>query len=67
MFGKRAGPALFRRQDSRIFKQKYVERANEFFEEHGRKTIVLARFVPVVRNVRADPRRRRARCGTARS
>jgi membrane-associated protein len=49
MFGKKAGPTLFRRPDSRIFKQKYVERANEFFEHHGRKTIVLARFVPVVR------------------
>jgi membrane-associated protein len=49
MFGKKAGPALFRREESRIFKQKYVLRANEFFEHHGRKTIVLARFVPVVR------------------
>jgi membrane-associated protein len=49
MFGKKAGPALLRRQDSRIFKQKYVQRANEFFEHYGRKTIVLARFVPVVR------------------
>jgi membrane-associated protein len=49
MFGKKAGPTLFRRPDSRIFKQKYVERANEFFEHYGRKTIVIARFVPVVR------------------
>ena len=49
MFGQKAGPALFRRRDSRIFKQKYVQRANEFFEHHGRKTIVIARFVPVVR------------------
>ena len=49
MFGNKVGPALFRRPDSRIFKQKYVQRAQEFFEEHGRKTIVLARFVPVVR------------------
>jgi membrane-associated protein len=48
-FGHRVGPALFRRPDSRIFKQQYVQRANEFFEHHGRKTIVLARFVPVVR------------------
>jgi membrane-associated protein len=47
--GKRAGPALFRRPDSRFFKQKYVDRTKEFFEEHGPKTIVLARFVPVVR------------------
>jgi membrane-associated protein len=47
--GKRAGPALFKREDSRFFKQRYVERTKEFFEQHGPKTIVLARFVPVVR------------------
>jgi membrane-associated protein len=47
--GHRAGPALFRRPDSRIFKQKYVDRTKEFFEKHGPKTILLARFVPVVR------------------
>jgi membrane-associated protein len=47
--GHRAGPALFRRPDSRIFKQKYVERTKEFFEKHGPKTILLARFVPIVR------------------
>jgi membrane-associated protein len=49
MFGKKVGPALFRRPDSRIFKQQHVQRAHEFFERYGRKTIVLARFVPVVR------------------
>ncbi len=47
--GHRAGPTLFRRPDSRIFKQKYVERTKEFFEKHGPKTILLARFVPIVR------------------
>ena len=47
--GHRAGPALFRRPDSRIFKQKYVDRTKEFFEKHGPKTILLARFVPIVR------------------
>jgi membrane-associated protein len=47
--GRRAGPTLFRRPDSRIFKQKYVERTKEFFEKHGPKTILLARFVPIVR------------------
>ena len=35
--------------DSRLFKQEHIERADEFFEAHGAKTIVLARFVPVVR------------------
>ncbi|MBI2169215.1 MAG: VTT domain-containing protein [Actinobacteria bacterium] len=49
VFGNRVGPALFRRPDSRIFKQRYVEQSHQFFERHGAKTIVLARFVPIVR------------------
>ena len=49
VFGKRVGPALFRRPDSRLFKQKYLLKAEEFFEVHGSKTIILARFVPIVR------------------
>jgi membrane-associated protein len=48
-FGKRVGPALFRRPNSRFFKQEYLEKAQSFFERHGAKTIVLARFVPIVR------------------
>jgi membrane-associated protein len=48
-FGKRVGPALFRRADSRWFRQEHVHRAQHFFEKHGAKTIVLARFVPIVR------------------
>lgn len=48
-FGARVGPALFRRPDSRIFKQEYVDKARHYFERYGSKTIVLARFVPVVR------------------
>ncbi|MFM8971945.1 MAG: VTT domain-containing protein [Actinomycetota bacterium] len=48
-FGSRVGPALFRRPDSRLFKQEHIERTNEFFDHHGPKTIILARFVPVVR------------------
>jgi membrane-associated protein len=48
-FGKRVGPALFRRPNSRLFKQEYVHRTKHFFEVHGPKTIVLARFVPIVR------------------
>lgn len=48
-FGQRVGPSLFRRPDSRLFKQEYVERAQAFFARHGAKTIVLARFVPIVR------------------
>jgi membrane-associated protein len=48
-FGARVGPALFRRPDSRIFKQEYVEKARHYFERYGSRTIVLARFVPIVR------------------
>ena len=48
-FGARVGPSLFRRPDSKIFKQEYVEKARHYFERHGSKTIVLARFVPIVR------------------
>ncbi|MGP4114216.1 DedA family protein [Streptomyces sp. 4N509B] len=49
LFGRKVGPALFRRPDSRLFKQENVEKAHEFFEKHGAKSIVLARFVPIVR------------------
>ncbi len=49
LFGRRVGPALFRRPSSRFFKQQNVEKAQAFFDKHGSKTIVLARFVPVVR------------------
>lgn len=49
LFGQRVGPALFRRPDSRFFKQENVDKAQEFFDKHGAKAIVLARFVPIVR------------------
>ncbi len=48
-FGNRAGPALFRRPDSRFFKQQHLEKAHMFFARYGPKTILLARFVPIVR------------------
>jgi len=48
-FGKRVGPALFTRKDSRLFKQSHVTKAHDFLEHHGPKTILLARFVPIVR------------------
>lgn len=49
VIGRRAGPALFRRPDSRFFHQRNVERAQAYFAEHGPRTVVLARFIPVVR------------------
>ncbi|MFJ3798546.1 DedA family protein [Streptomyces sp. NPDC090088] len=49
MFGKKVGPSLFSRQDSRLFKQENVAKAHEFFEKHGPKSLILARFVPVIR------------------
>lgn len=48
-FGRITGPPLFKRPDSRLFKRQHLDRAHAYFEEHGSKTIVLARFVPVVR------------------
>lgn len=49
LIGRKAGPAVFARDDSRFFKQRYVTEAHKFFERHGGKAIVLARFVPIVR------------------
>lgn len=48
-FGRKVGPALFNRPDSRLFKREHVERAEGFFERYGSRTIVIARFVPIVR------------------
>ncbi|HYO88183.1 MAG TPA: VTT domain-containing protein [Candidatus Limnocylindrales bacterium] len=47
--GKRYGKRLFQREDSVLFHKKNIVRAQEFYEKYGAKTIVLARFVPVVR------------------
>lgn len=49
MVGARLGPSLFTRPDSRLFKQENVTRTTEFFDKHGARALVLARFVPVVR------------------
>ena len=49
MIGRKAGPALFERPDSRFFQQEYVDKAYAYFERHGARTIVVARFVPIVR------------------
>jgi membrane-associated protein len=49
VFGNKVGGALFKREDSRFFKQEYLVKAHDFFEKHGPKSIFLARFVPIVR------------------
>jgi len=49
LIGNRAGPRLFSRPDSRLFKQEYVDKGEAFFEHYGAKAIILARFVPIVR------------------
>ncbi|KRV48944.1 hypothetical protein AQ490_22735 [Wenjunlia vitaminophila] len=49
LFGRRVGPSLFNRPNSRLFKQENVTKAHDFFERHGPGSIILARFVPVVR------------------
>jgi membrane-associated protein len=48
-FGRRVGPALFTREDSLLFRRSHVTRAKEFYDRHGKKAIVMARFVPIVR------------------
>jgi membrane-associated protein len=47
--GRAAGPKIFHRGDSRLFKQEYVDKTVGFFERYGARAIVLARFVPIVR------------------
>jgi membrane-associated protein len=47
--GWKAGESLYRREESRFFKRKHLERAHEFYETYGGKTIILARFVPIIR------------------
>ncbi len=47
--GRRAGPPIFSRPDSRLFKQEYVDKTFAFFDRYGARAIVLARFVPIVR------------------
>ena len=47
--GRRLGPALFTREKSRLFNPRHVEHTRRFYERHGAKTIVIARFVPIVR------------------
>ena len=47
--GRYLGPRVFRFEDSRFFKRAYVDRTHAFFERHGGKAIIIARFVPIIR------------------
>jgi membrane-associated protein len=49
LLGRRTGPAIFSRPDSRFFKQEYVTRTSHFYDRHGGKTLIYAKFVPIVR------------------
>src|ERR1700693_4949645 len=49
LLGRRIGPAIFNRPDSRFFKQEHLQRTKAFYEKHGGKTIIYAKFVPIIR------------------
>jgi membrane-associated protein len=49
LIGRRLGPALFKKEDARFFKKHYLASSHDFFERHGRKTIVIGHFIGVVR------------------
>ena len=49
LIGRKAGENLYRREDSRFFKKRHLERAHEFYEQYGGKTIIIARFIPIIR------------------
>ena len=47
--GSKAGPAIFKRPDGRFFRQEYLAAAKAYYERHGGKTIIIARFIPIIR------------------
>jgi membrane-associated protein len=49
LFGRRVGPPLFERKDSIVFKRKYLDITQSFYAKHGGKTLVLGRFLPIIR------------------
>lgn len=49
MLGRKTGPRIFSRPDSRLFRQEHLQRTRAFYEKHGGKTIIYARFVPIIR------------------
>jgi membrane-associated protein len=53
LLGRQTGPRIFSRPDSRFFKQEYITRTKAFYERYGGKTIMFARFVPIIRTFAA--------------
>ena len=53
LLGRHTGPRIFSRPDSRLFKQEYITRTKAYYQRYGGKTIVFARFVPIVRTFAA--------------
>jgi len=49
IIGKKTGPRIFRKKDGIVFRQEYITKSEAFYEKHGGKTIILARFLPIVR------------------
>ncbi|HJP96394.1 MAG TPA: DedA family protein [Candidatus Saccharimonadales bacterium] len=49
IIGKKSGPRVFRKEDGIIFRREYITKAGEFYEKHGGKTIIFARFIPILR------------------
>lgn len=48
-FGRKTGPHIFKKPDARLFRQSHIKKAQDFYEKHGGKTIIIARFIPIVR------------------
>lgn len=48
-FGRKTGHKIFKKPDARLFKQSHIQKAQDFYDKHGGKTIILARFIPIVR------------------
>jgi membrane-associated protein len=48
-FGKKLGPALFKRENSLLFRKSHLERTQVFYDKHGGKTLILGRFLPIIR------------------